>query len=108
MFRRLYIRVLDWSAHERAPVYLAVLSAAESSVFPIPPDVMLAPMCLAKPERSWFFAALCTGSSVFGGMVGYLLGLLAFSAVEPWLMESSYATVFEQTVNAFADHDVSF
>jgi len=104
MFRRLYIRVLDWSAHERAPVYLAVLSAAESSVFPIPPDVMLAPMCLAKPERSWFFAALCTGSSVLGGIIGYLLGLLAFSAVEPWLMESSYATVFEQTVNAFGVH----
>ena len=75
-----------------------------SSVFPIPPDVMLAPMCLAKPERSWFFAALCTISSVLGGLVGYLIGLLAFSAVEPWLMASSYATAFEQTVDAFGEH----
>ena len=104
MFRKLYIRVLEWSAHQRAPVYLAVLSAAESSVFPIPPDVMLAPMCLAKPERCWFFAALCTISSLFGGLAGYLIGLFAFSAVEPWLMGSSYANAFEQTVSAFGEH----
>ncbi len=104
MFRKLYIRVLEWSAHKRAPIYLAVLSAAESSVFPIPPDVMLAPMCLAKPERSWFFAALCTISSLLGGLLGYLIGLLAFNAIEPWLMGSTYATIFEQTVKAFGEY----
>lgn len=104
MFRRLYERVLGWSAHRRAPVYLALLSAAESSVFPIPPDVMLAPMCLAKPRHSWFFAALCTASSVLGGLLGYLIGKLAFGAIEPWLMGSAYAAAFDSAVAAFGEH----
>ena len=101
MFRRLYDLVLGWSAHPRAPAYLAGLSAAESSFFPIPPDVMLAPMCLARPARAWNFATLCTVSSVLGGLVGYLIGRLAFEWIEPWLMASSYAGVFDQAVNAF-------
>ncbi|MEO2022531.1 MAG: YqaA family protein [Pirellulaceae bacterium] len=104
MFKRLYDRVLSWSTHKNAPAYLSVLSAAESSVFPVPPDVMLAPMCLANPRRAWFFAGLCTVSSVIGGMVGFLIGKLAFSAIEPWLMNSSYASVFEQTVSSFGEH----
>ena len=104
MFRKLYDRVLAWSAHPRAPAYLAGLSAAESSFFPIPPDVMLAPMCLARPAKSWFFAGVCTASSVVGGMVGYLIGRLAFEWIEPWIAGSSYASVFTQTVNAFGEH----
>jgi len=104
VFRKLYDRVLGWAAHDRAPVFLSVLSAAESSVFPIPPDVMLAPMCLAKPDRAWFYAGLCTASSVLGGMVGYLIGKLAFGAIEPWLMGSSYAETFERAVSAFGEH----
>lgn len=104
MFRGLYDRVLAWSGHPRAPQYLAVLSAAESSVFPIPPDVMLAPMCLAQPRRAWAFATLCTASSVFGGLIGYLLGRLAFHWIEPWLMASRYAPAFENAVAAFDVH----
>jgi membrane protein YqaA with SNARE-associated domain len=104
MFKKLYDRVLTLSAHKNAPVYLGVLSAAESSVFPIPPDVMLAPMCLAEPRRSWFFAGLCTVCSVLGGLIGYLIGKLAFGAIEPWLMTSSYAPVFQQTIAAFDQH----
>ena len=104
MFKPLYDRVLSWSSHKNAPVYLGVLSAAESSVFPIPPDVMLAPMCLAKPRRAWFFAGLCTISSVLGGLIGYLIGKLAFSAIEPWLMASSYEPVFQQAISAFGEH----
>lgn len=104
MFKKIYDRVLAWSAHERAPLFLSLLSAAESSVFPVPPDVMLAPMCLAKPARSWFYAAVCTISSVLGGLIGYLIGKLAFGAIEPWLMASSYAAVFERTVSAFGEH----
>ena len=104
MFKKLYDWVLSWSTHKNAPVYLSVLSAAESSLFPVPPDVMLAPMCLANPRRAWFFAGLCTVSSVIGGMVGFLIGKLAFSAIEPWLMNSSYASVFEQTISSFGEH----
>jgi membrane protein YqaA with SNARE-associated domain len=101
LFQRLYDRVLAWSAHPRAPGILSALSFAESSFFPIPPDVMLAPMCLAKPRRGWFFAGLCTITSVAGGLLGYLIGRLAFHWIEPWLMTSSYAPVFEQAVASF-------
>ena len=101
MFVRLYDRVIGWSAHPRAPAYLAVLSFTESSFFPIPPDVMLAPMCLAKPSRGWSYAALCTLFSILGGMAGYLIGLFAFAWIEPWLMASSYAGAFTHAVEAF-------
>ena len=101
LFQRLYDRVIDWSAHRRAPAILSVLSFSESSFFPIPPDVMLAPMCLARPRFAWRFAGLCTAASVLGGLLGYLIGRLAFSWIEPWLMTSSYADVFNQAVQSF-------
>jgi membrane protein YqaA with SNARE-associated domain len=101
LWQRMYDRVLAWSAHKRAPVILSVLSFSESSFFPIPPDVMLAPMCLAQPRKSWQFATLCTVSSVLGGLFGFLIGRWAFSAIEPWLLTSSYAEVFQSAVEAF-------
>jgi membrane protein YqaA with SNARE-associated domain len=101
IFSQLYDRVLAWAAHPRAPSILCGLSFAESSFFPIPPDVMLAPMCLARPRKAWWFAALCTISSVLGGMAGYLIGRLAFHWIEPWLMASSYADVFLHAVESF-------
>ena len=101
MFLRLYDRVIALSAHRRAPAFLTVLSFTESSVFPVPPDVMLIPMCLAKPKKGWLYAALCTLSSVLGGMAGYLIGKLAFEWIEPWLMNSSYADTFTSAVAAF-------
>lgn len=104
MFTRLYDRVLAWSAHPRAPAILVGLSAAESSFFPIPPDVMLAPMCLARPRRAWRFAGLCTLASVAGGLFGYLVGLLFFHAIEGWLLASRWAPAFEQAVAAFDNH----
>ena len=101
MFLRLYDRVIALSAHRRAPAFLTVLSFTESSVFPVPPDVMLIPMCLAKPKKGWLYAALCTLFSVLGGMAGYLIGKLAFDWIEPWLMNSSYADTFTSAVAAF-------
>jgi len=101
MFLKLYDRVIAWSAHRRAPSILAALSFAESSFFPIPPDVMLIPMCLARPLKGWAYASLCTLFSVLGGMAGYLIGKLAFSWIEPWLMASSYAGIFTDAVAAF-------
>lgn len=97
----MYDRVLLWSGHPRAPAIMSGLSFAESSFFPIPPDVMLAPMCLARPRKGWSFAALCTASSVLGGVFGYLIGRLAFHWIEPWLMSSSYADAFQAAVVAF-------
>jgi len=101
MFLKLYDRVIALSAHRRAPAYLATLSFTESSFFPVPPDVMLIPMCLAKPLKGWFYATLCTLFSVLGGMAGYLIGKLAFTWIEPWLMGSHYAGIFESAVAAF-------
>jgi len=100
-FNRLYDQVLEWAGHPRAPSIMSALSFAESSFFPIPPDVMLAPMCLARPARAWFLAALCTVSSVLGGMLGYLIGRLAFHWIEPWLMASAHADVFLSAVQSF-------
>jgi membrane protein YqaA with SNARE-associated domain len=87
IFSRLYDLALKWAAHRHAPYYLGGLSFAESSFFPIPPDVMLAPMTLAKRERAWFYAGLTTLTSVFGGVVGYLIGVYAFDVVVPILKE---------------------
>jgi membrane protein YqaA with SNARE-associated domain len=95
LFAPLYERVLLWSAHRHAQRYLAVLSFAESSFFPIPVDVMLAPMCLAERARAWRFAAIAMIFSVLGGAAGYAIGWLAFEAIEPWLAESHYWAAYE-------------
>ncbi|WP_342360914.1 YqaA family protein [Terrarubrum flagellatum] len=87
MFRRLYDWVLSLANSPRAPHALAAVSFAESSFFPIPPDVMLVPMVMAKPDRAWFYAGLCTVSSVLGGILGYAIGALAYSTVGLWLIQ---------------------
>ncbi len=87
MFTRLYDAALRWSRHRYAPRYLGALSFAESSFFPVPPDVMLMPMSLAKPERAMWFAALTTLTSVLGGMAGYAIGYFAIEWVAPLIQE---------------------
>ena len=74
LFAPLYERALRWARHRHAPRYLAALSFAESSFFPVPPDVMLAPMALANPQQAWRLAWLTTWTSVLGGLAGYLIG----------------------------------
>ncbi len=81
MFTKLYQRVLIWSRHQYAVYYLALISFAESSFFPIPPDVMLAPMALAHRERAWYYGTVTTVFSVLGGIFGYVLGHYAFEPV---------------------------
>lgn len=103
LFSILFDRVMHWSAHRRAPAYLAGLSFAESSFFPVPPDVMLAPMALARPERAWHFALLTTVASVLGGMFGYLIGMFAFEMIEPLLHSAGYWEKYLQTRNWFAE-----
>ncbi len=74
MLRRLYDWTMGLARSRRAPHALAVVSFAESSFFPVPPDVMLAPMVLARPEKAWTYATICTIASVLGGMLGYAIG----------------------------------
>ncbi|MGD9871751.1 MAG: YqaA family protein [Thauera sp.] len=81
---------MRWSRHPHAPWYLALLSFAESSFFPVPPDVMLAPMAMAAPRRAWALALLTTVASVLGGLFGYAIGYFAFAGIRPWLEGSSY------------------
>ncbi len=101
LFAPLYDRALRWARHPRAPRYLAMLSFAESSFFPVPPDVMLVPMALAQPQRAWSLAWLTTWASVLGGLTGYLIGWLAFSAIEPWLRGTHYWPAYQQAVAVF-------
>lgn len=96
IFSLLYERTLAWAAHRRAPAILAGLATAESVVFPVPPDVMLIPMTLARPRSGWWYAALCTLASVFGGILGYLLGLYGLELVMPWIERAGHAATFER------------
>lgn len=95
IFSSLYDRVMSWSRHRHAPWYLGGLSFAESSFFPIPPDVMLAPMSMARPQRAWYYAALTTVTSVLGGLLGYFIGVFAFELIAPLVSEGGrYAEPF--------------
>lgn len=90
LFASMYNKVMEAAAHRRAPTYLSVLSFAESSFFPIPPDVMLAPMALRRPEKAFWFALLTTVFSVLGGLAGYLIGYFLFDLFSGWLQASNY------------------
>jgi membrane protein YqaA with SNARE-associated domain len=86
MFNRLYHWVLTLSGSRHAPLALAAIAFAESSFFPIPPDVILIPMSLAKPRMVLRYAAIATVASVAGGMVGYAIGALLFDTLGQWLI----------------------
>lgn len=87
VFGWLYEKVLSWSQHRRAPAILAGLSFTESVIFPIPPDVMLAPMAMTQPEKAWRFALITTIASVCGGIAGYWLGYFLFDPIVIPLVE---------------------
>jgi membrane protein YqaA with SNARE-associated domain len=86
MLRRLY----DWCIAAASKPYAAwimgIVSFVESSFFPVPPDAMLVPMALARPDKAYFFATICTLSSVAGGMLGYAIGYFLYESVGLWLM----------------------
>ena len=87
MLKRLYLWMLDKAGHPQAAKWLAGISFAESSFFPIPPDAMLAPMCLARPERSWWYALVCSIASVLGALLGYAIGYFVFETVGMPILE---------------------
>ncbi len=94
IFSYLYTHMLTWAGHRHAPYYLASVSFAESSFFPIPPDIMLISMGLAKPKNAWHYALITTIFSVLGGCFGYLIGYFGMHFIEPYLLSSSYAPVY--------------
>ena len=81
MLRALYDRTLRASAHPHAERWLAAVAFIESSVFPVPPDVMLIPMVLADRTKAWRIALICTVASVFGGLLGYAIGSVFFDLI---------------------------
>lgn len=101
MFQKLYDRALLWSQHRHAAKYLIALSFAESSFFPIPPDVMLAPMSLSQPTRAWRLALLTTLASTLGGMLGFAIGYFMFDSISPWLQQSRYWDSYLRAENWF-------
>jgi len=108
MFRGLYDRVLVWSRHRHASRYLGGLSFAEATFFPIPPDVMLAPMVLANRRRAWSLALLTTLASVAGGVVGYLIGWFGFELIHPLIQRVGYMHQYQEAVEAFRDYGIWF
>ncbi|OYU86605.1 MAG: cytochrome B [Bradyrhizobiaceae bacterium PARB1] len=86
MLRRMYDWCIDAAHKPYALWMLGMVSFAESSFFPVPPDVMLIPMSLARPMKAWFYAGLCTITSVAGGVVGYLIGALLYDSVGQWVI----------------------
>ncbi len=84
----LFARVAALAESRYAEASLAAVAFAESSFFPIPPDVLLAPMALARPERAWRFALVATVASVLGGMLGYAIGALLYDTVGQWLINA--------------------
>ena len=106
LFSRLYALAMKWSVHRFAPRYLAAMSYAESSFFPIPVDVMLAPMALAKPEKAWHFAFIASLFSVLGGITGYIIGYYAMDMLEPWIHTVGYWDRYQQIILWFGEWGV--
>ena len=104
MLRRLYNRTMALADHPHALWWLAVVSFAESSVFPIPPDVLMIPMILARPSRAWLIALVALVSSVLGGILGYAIGAFFYEGIgQPVLQAMGKADAMEAFNTRFND-----
>jgi membrane protein YqaA with SNARE-associated domain len=101
IFSAIYDKVLSWAEHPHAPYYLVGLSFTEASFFPIPPDLMLAPMALSQPKRAWWYATLTTIFSVLGGLFGYLLGMFFITLIEPAIIYFGYLDTYHTAQSWF-------
>ena len=98
VFAALYQRVLGWSRHPHAERYLAGLSLVEAFAFPVAPELMLAPMCLAQPRRGVRYASVSLVFSLIGSLIGYALGHYAFDALQPLLLRLGWMAPIERLV----------
>lgn len=105
MLRGLYDRVMKLSTHKHATALLGLISFIESVIFPIPPDVMLIPMCLSERKKAWFYALVCTVASVLGGALGYALGYVFYDTVGQQVL-ALYG--YEEKFAAFQEYYVAY
>lgn len=107
MFRKLYDWTMRQAARPKAGRALAVVSFLESSIFPIPPDVMLIPMCLANRERAFQYALICSVTSVLGGIAGYAIGHFLIETMGQWIINFyGYADKWHAFEAAYAEWGV--
>jgi len=95
VFQPLYDRAITWARHRHAPWLLYGLSFIEAIFFPVMPELMLAPMCLAQPKRGWWFATISLAGSLMGMFVGYAIGYYAIEMAMPYIAQMGYASEFE-------------
>jgi membrane protein YqaA with SNARE-associated domain len=104
MLRRLYDWCINAAGKPHATGSMGAISFVESSFFPIPPDIMLIPMSLARPDRAYYYATVCTLTSVAGGVLGYLIGALLYDSVGGWLIQLyGYGDKVEAFRQAYAE-----
>jgi membrane protein YqaA with SNARE-associated domain len=105
MLRRLYDYFIAAAGKRHALWTMGAISFAESSFFPVPPDIMLIPMALARPDRAWIYATVCTLTSVAGGVVGYMIGAVLYDSLGQWLIQLyGYGDKVESFRAAYAEY----
>lgn len=104
VFKNLYERAILWAAHPRASYYLTFISFIEAIFFPVPPEVMLAPMSLARPKKAFWFASLSLLGSMTGMFIGYAIGHYFIDIAMPFIGKMGYAAQFEDIKQQAADN----
>jgi membrane protein YqaA with SNARE-associated domain len=103
MLRRLYDWCIATAGKPHAAWIMGIVSFVESSFFPVPPDAMLIPMSLARPDKAYFYATVCTLTSVAGGLLGYVIGAVLYDSLGLWLMQLyGYGSKIEAFREAYA------
>lgn len=95
IFQPLFERAIVWARHKHAPALLTFLSFIEAIFFPVPPELMLAPMCVAQPRRGFYFASLSLLGSMVGMFIGYAIGFYAIELAMPFIERMGYAAQFD-------------
>lgn len=104
IFQPFYERAILWARHPRAPALLTFLSFIEAIFFPVPPELMLAPMCVAAPRRGFYYASISLLGSMFGMFVGYAIGYYAIDLAMPLIERMGYGGEFESIKQQAADN----
>ncbi|MGL5006904.1 MAG: YqaA family protein [Plesiomonas sp.] len=106
LFGAIYDRVMIWARHPKAEIWLGAVSFIEAIFFPIPPDIMLAPMALAEPKKAVRYALVTAVTSVLGGIIGYALGYYLFDLLQPMIAHMGYQANLDKAMQWFKEWGV--